>query len=145
MVFFHALGAMDFVGRKILRAVQGQKIIAVQKAKVPQSPVALQSREDISEGRPEVFRVDGVQDFSHASVARHVFHAEDHPQVLFIRLSTLVESQHGRVLQSEHGQSAHQRVGQADRGVAGAGIGDVLEGFPDTANPDYSWVNQKTA
>jgi len=112
MMFFHASGAMDFVGREILRAVEGQQIAVIQKAKLLQGLTAGQSREDISEGRPEVFWVDRIQDLSHTSITRHVVHAEDHLQVLFVRLSSLVEGQHRRILHSEHGQSAHQRIGQ---------------------------------
>jgi hypothetical protein len=40
MVFFDALRAMDFWGRKILGAVEGQQIIAIQKAQIFQGLAA---------------------------------------------------------------------------------------------------------
>jgi hypothetical protein len=133
VVFFQALGTMDFVGREILRAIEGEQIIAIQKAEPFQGLTTSQSREDTSEGRPEVFRFDGIQNLSHPSVTRHILHAEDHLQVFLIGFSALVESQHGRILQGEHGQSTHERIGQGHHGVAGTGIGDILEGLPDTS------------
>ena len=78
MVFFQAPGAMDLLRREILGAIQSHQVVAIQEAKLRQRPAALQSREDIAKGRPEVFRVDRIEDFSHARVARHVFHVEDH-------------------------------------------------------------------
>jgi hypothetical protein len=131
MVFFHALGAMDFWGREILSAVEGQQIIAIQKAQIFQGLATDQSSEDISEDGPELFGVDRIEDFSQASITRYVFHVEDHPQVLFVLLSSLVEGQQGRILESEHSQSTHQRVGQTDSRSSGSGIEDVLEGFTD--------------
>src|SRR5208283_4555586 len=68
MVFFHALGAMDFWGREILGAVEGQQIIAIQKSQIFQGLVVNQSGEDISEGGPELFGVDRIKDFSQASI-----------------------------------------------------------------------------
>ena len=41
MAFFQAPRAMDLVGREILGAVESHQVIAIQKAKVLQSPVAL--------------------------------------------------------------------------------------------------------
>jgi hypothetical protein len=131
MVFFHALGTMNLLGTEILAAVEGQQVITIQKAKLFQGLAVGQSREDISEGGPELFVVDRIEDFSHASVTRHVFHAEDHLQVFLVLLSPLVERQHGRLLESEHGEPAHQRVRQADIGFPGPGIRDVLEGLMD--------------
>jgi len=102
---------MDLWGREILDAVQGQQIIAIQKAQLFQGLAAGQSGEDISEGGPELFGVDRIGDFSQASITGYVFHAEDHPQVLFVLLSSLVEGQQRRLLESKHGQSTHQRIG----------------------------------
>jgi hypothetical protein len=107
MVFFHALGAVDLRGREVLAAVEGQQIIAIQKAKIFQGLAADQSGEDISEGGPEFFGEDWIEGFSQASITGYVFHVEDHPQVLFVLLSSLVEGQKGRSLESEHGQSTH--------------------------------------
>jgi hypothetical protein len=131
MVFLHALGTMNLLGREILGAVDGQEVITIQKAKRFQGLAAGQSREDISEGEPQLFVVHRIEDFSHASVTRHVFHAEDHLQVLPVLLSPLVERQHGRLLESEHGEPTHQRVRQADIGFPGPGIRDVLERLMD--------------
>jgi len=122
---------MDLLGTEILGAVEGQQIIAIQKAELIQGLATGQSRENISEGGPELLVVHRIEDFSHAGVTRHVFHVEDHLQVLFILLSPLVECQHGRLLESEHRQSAHQRVWQADIRFPGSGIRDVLEGLMD--------------
>jgi len=101
---------MDFWGREILGAVEGQQIIAIQKSQIFQGLVVNQSGEDISEGGPELFGVDRIEDFSQASITGYVFHAEDHPQVLFVLLSSLLEGQQGRILKSEHSQSTHQRI-----------------------------------
>jgi len=131
MMFFQALGAMDLRGREILDAVHGQQIIAIQKAKILQGLAAGQSGEDISEGGPDVFGVDRIKDFSLASITGYVFHVEDHAQVLFVLLSSLVEGQQRRLLESEHGQSTHQRIGQTDIWFSGSGVGDVVEGFTD--------------
>jgi hypothetical protein len=98
VMFLQALGAMDLRGREILGTVEGQQIITIQKAKFFQGLAAGQSREDISEGGPELFGVGKIEDFSQAGVTRHVLHAEDHLQVLFVSLSPLVEGQHGGVL-----------------------------------------------
>jgi hypothetical protein len=84
MMLFHALRAMDLVGRKIPSAIQGQQIRVIQKAKVFQSFAALQSREDISEGWPELFPVKRIKDFSHARVTGHALHVENHLQILFV-------------------------------------------------------------
>ena len=107
MVFFQAPRAMDLLRREILGAIESHQVVAIQKTKLLQSPTALQSRKDVAEGRPEVFRIDRIEDFSHARVTRHVLHVEDHLQALFVLLSPLVERQHGGILQCEHGQSAH--------------------------------------
>jgi hypothetical protein len=131
MVFFHALGAVDLWGREILGAVEGQQIIAIQKSQTFQGLAADQSGEDISEGGPELFGVDRIRDFSQASITGYVFHAEDHPQVLFVLLSSLVEGQQGRILKSEHRKSTHQCIRQTDIRFSRSGIGDVLEGFTD--------------
>jgi hypothetical protein len=131
MVFFHALGAMDFWGREVLGTVEGQQIIAIQKAQIFQGLAADQSGEDISEGGSELFRVDRIEDFSQASITGYVFHAEDHPQIFFVLLSSLVEGQQGRILQSENGQSTHQRIRQTDIRFSGSWIGDVLDGLTD--------------
>jgi len=131
MVFFQAMGAMDLWGREILDAVQGQQIIAIQKTKIFQGLAAGQSGEHISEGRPDLFGVDRIKDFAQASITGYMFHAEDHPQVLFVLLSSLVEGQQGRILECEHGQSAHQRIRQTDVRSSGSGIADVVEGFTD--------------
>jgi hypothetical protein len=40
MMFFDALRAMDLCGRKILGAVEGQQIIAIQKAQIFQGLAA---------------------------------------------------------------------------------------------------------
>ena len=85
--------------------------------------VALQSREDISKGRSELFPIQGGEDFSHPCVARDVFDVEDHLQILFVLLPPLIERQHGRILECEHGQSAHQGVGQRMLGVPVRGSG----------------------
>jgi hypothetical protein len=103
MVFFQALGAMDLRGREKLDAVQGQQIRAIQKAQIFQDLATDQSGEDISEGGPELFGGDQIEDFPQASITGYVFDAEDHPQVLFVLLSSLVEGQQGRILESEHG------------------------------------------
>jgi hypothetical protein len=60
-----------------------------------------------------------------------VFHVEDHPQVLFVLLSSLVEGQQRRLLEREHGQSTHQRIRQTDVRFSGSGIANVVEGFTD--------------
>ena len=73
--------------------------------------------------------VDRIKDLSHAGVRRHVFQMEDHLLVFLVLLSSLIECQHGRILQRQHGQSTHQRVRQADIGFPGSGIVDVLEGL----------------
>jgi len=131
VVFFHALGAMDLWGRKILGAVEGQQIITIQKAQIFQGLAADQSGEDIPEDGPELFGVDRIEDLAQASIRGYVFHVEDHPQVLFVLLPSLVEGQQGRILESEHGQPTHQRIRQADLRFSGSGIEDVLEGFMD--------------
>jgi hypothetical protein len=111
MMFFQALGAMDLWGREILDAVHGQQIIAIQKTKIFQGLAAGQSGEDVSEGGPDVFGVDRIKDLAQASVTGYVFHVEDHAQVLFVLLSSLVEGQQRGLLESEHGQPTHQRIG----------------------------------
>jgi hypothetical protein len=131
MVFFQAQGAMDLWGREKLDAIQGQQIMAIQKAKIFQCLAADQSSEDICEGGPELFGVDRIEDLAQASITGYVLHVEDHPQVLFVLLSSLVEGQQGRILESEHGQSTHRRIGQTDVRFSRSGIGDVVEGFTD--------------
>ena len=79
MMFFKASRAMDLLGREVLGAVQSHQVMAIQKAKVLQSPVALQSREDVAEGRPELFGLDRIESLSHGGVGRHMFHMENHP------------------------------------------------------------------
>jgi len=116
------------LGREILGAVQGQQIIAIQKSQIFQGLAADQSGEDISEGGPELFEGDRIEDFSQARITGYVFHAEDHPQVLFVLLSSLVEGQQGRILESEHGKTTHQRIRQTDIRCSGSGIEDVLKG-----------------
>jgi hypothetical protein len=138
MVFFHALGAMDFWGREILGAVESQQIIAIQKAQIFQGLAADQSGEDLSEDGPELFGVDRIENFSQASITGYVFHVEDHPQVLFVLLSSLVEGQQGRILESEHSQSTHQRIRQTDLRSSGSGIEDVLKGFTDVLKQGVS-------
>jgi hypothetical protein len=131
MVFFQASGAVDLWGREKLDAVQGQQIMAIQKAKIFQGFAADQSSEDISEGGPELFGVDRIEDLAQASVTGYVFHVEDHPQVLLVLLSSLVEGQQGGIFESEHGQSTHRRIRQTDVRFSSSGIGDVAEGFTD--------------
>ena len=87
MVFFQAQGAMDLWGREKLDAIQGQQIMAIQKAKIFQGLAADQSGEDISEAGPELFGGDRIEDFAQASITGYVFHVEDHPQVLFVLLA----------------------------------------------------------
>jgi hypothetical protein len=118
---------MDLHGRKILGTVEGQQIMAIQKAQIFQGLAAGQSGEDISEGGPQLFGVDRIEDFSQASITGYVFHVEDHSQVLLVLLSSLVEGQQGRILESEHGQSTHQRIRQIDIRFSGSGIGNVVE------------------
>jgi hypothetical protein len=122
---------MDLWGREIPGAVEGQQVIAIQKAQIFQGLAADQSGEDVLEGGPELLGIDRIEDFAQASITGDVFHVEDHPQVLFVLLSSLIEGQQGRILESEHGQSTHQRIRQADIRFSGSGIGDVLEGFPE--------------
>ena len=93
MVLFDALRAMNFRGREILGAIEGQQIIAIQKAKIFQGLAADQSGEDISEGGPQLFGIDRIEDFSQASITGYVFHVEDHPQVLLVPLASLVKGQ----------------------------------------------------
>jgi hypothetical protein len=131
MMFFQALGAMDLWGREILDAVHGQQIIALQKTKLFQDLAAGQSGEDVSEGGPDVFGGDRIKDLSQARVTGYMFHMEDHPQVLFILLSSLVKGQQRRILEREHGQSTHQPIRQTDIWFSGSGIRDGVEGFAD--------------
>ena len=71
MVFFHALDAMDLRGREILGAVEGEQIIAVQKAANLPGPAADQSGEDISKTG---LNSSGAPDrgFSQASITGYV-------------------------------------------------------------------------
>jgi hypothetical protein len=105
--------------------------MAIQKAQIFQGLAAGQSGEDFSEGGPELFGVDRIEDFSQASITGYVFDVEDHSQVLLVLLPSSVEGQQGRILESEHGQPTHQRIRQADLRFSGSGIEDVLEGFMD--------------
>jgi len=129
---------MDFWGREILGAVEGQQMIAIQKSQIFQGLAAGQSGEDISEDGPELFGIDRIEDFSQASITGYVFHAEDHPQVLFVLLSSLIEGQQGRILESEHSQSTHQRIRQTDIRSSGSGIEYVLKGFTDVLEQGVS-------
>jgi hypothetical protein len=131
MVFSQALGAMDFWGREILGAIERQQIIAIQKAQIFQGLAADQSAEDISEGGPQLFGVDRIEDFSQARITGYVFHVEDHSQILLVLLSSLVEGQQRRILESEHGQSTHERIRQSDIRFSGSGIANVVEGLVD--------------
>jgi hypothetical protein len=85
-----------------------------------------------------LFGVDRIENFSQASITGYVFHVEDRSQVLLVLLSSLVEGQQGRILESEHGQSTHQRIRQIDIRFSGSGIEDVLEGFMDVPEQGVS-------
>ena len=133
MMLFQAPRTMDLLGREILRAIQRKEIIIIQEAKLLQIISAGDSREDISKGGSELFEVDRIEDFSHASVAGYLFHTEDHLQVLFVSLPALVECQHGGILKSKHGETAHECIWQLDGWDSRSRSGNVLERFMDRA------------
>ena len=91
MMFFAALRAMDLVRREVLRTIESQQVVAVEKAELLQCPVALQGGKEIAKGGPELFVVEQIERLSQGGVGRHVFHVKDHLQVFLVLLSALVE------------------------------------------------------
>ena len=125
-----AVLAMHLRGRKTLRAVEGQQIVIVQKDHLLQDLAVCEFREDVGEGGPEFFGVDGVKGLSHLRVTGDVSNVEDHLEVLGVLLPPLVKGQQRRILQREHGETAHQRVRQSGR-VLSPVVGDVLKYLVD--------------
>ena len=111
---------MDLMRGEVPSAVERKQIIAIQEAKLLEVITSGYSREDISKCRSELFEVDRIEDFSHARVARHMFHTEDHLQVLRIEYPAIIECQHGRIFECKHGETAHQDVDQGNFAAAGA-------------------------
>ena len=72
---------MNRLGRKILCAIQGQEIIAIQERQRFKRLAALQLPPDAREDRAEPLGLDEIKYLAHVCVARHTLDAVDGVQI----------------------------------------------------------------
>lgn len=84
---------MDFAGRKVGGAIEREQVTAVEIDKRFQCLAPLQTAEDIPEGRPHTYGLNGIDDGSHLRVGRGVDDAVDGAEVIAGILTALIEGQ----------------------------------------------------
>ena len=99
---------MNRLGRKILRAIQGQEIMTIQECHRFQRLAALELPKDALEYRPEPLGGDGVKDCAHVGVARDPRNPVDAVQIAFDPL--LVKGEERGRFEGKHRERGHQRI-----------------------------------
>lgn len=107
-----ALGALDFFGREVFGAIQGDKIMAAQDLECFQLLAALHLSEKVRENDFDEFGTTCIDDIPQLGVARDLGNAEEGGEVIFVEdiLKPFLELEEGRVLIEHHGKGAHQAI-----------------------------------
>jgi hypothetical protein len=101
-------GAVNCLGGKILRPVEGQQVVIIQEHHRFQRLATLELSKDAFEQRTHRFGGDGIEYLTHLRVARHVVNRVDGPQVPFDPV--LVESQQRWRFEGKQGKGRHERI-----------------------------------
>jgi hypothetical protein len=100
--------AVDRLGGKILRAVEGQYIVPLKKRQWFQGLTALELLKDTLEQRAEHLGGDRLQDFAHVRVARDPLNAVDGVHIALRAL--LVKGQERGRFEGKHGTGRHEGI-----------------------------------
>ena len=99
---------MNRLGGKILRAIKGQEIMAIQERHRFQRLAALELPKDALEHRAEPLGGDGVKDLAHVRVARDPLNPVDGVQIALDPL--LVKGEERGRFEGKHGERRHERI-----------------------------------
>ena len=102
-------GTVNRLGGKILRAIERQEVMAIQKRHRFQRLATLELPKDALEHRAEHLGGDRVKDFAHVRVARDPRNTVDGVQIALGPL--LVKGQERGRFEGKHGKGRHERIG----------------------------------
>ena len=123
LVLLHlARWTVNLLRREVSGAIQRQQVAAVVELEGFQGFAALQLAKHVAKGRPQVFGVQGIEDFPRLRVAGNLPDAEQRLQVGIV--APLVEGQQRRVFQREHGEGRQQRIPQGNGWLELPMVGD---------------------
>jgi len=126
-VFPQALGAADVTGGIETRAVQDDKVAAVQKLELFEGLSLLEFPQNGVVRRPKLFAGHGIEDLSKLGVTGHVLDLEEGFEIRVFALTIVCEQ--GGHLEGKDGQSAGEGVGHTNLDVleVGAMFWDVIK------------------
>lgn len=124
-----ALGTLDFFGREVFGAIQGDKIMVAQYLEGFQLLAALHLSKKIRKNNFDEFGITGVDDVPQLGIARDFGNAEEGGEIVFVLdiLKPFLELKEGWVLIEHHGKGAHQAIVDVMFSVPGTRVGALRE------------------
>jgi len=118
---FQAAGAADFLGRKIFRSIDGNKILFIEKPKPIKLPAALQKADKGWENTAQRLCRRPIGNSSHLCVFWNRANVKYRAKVVDLRLflQSPLEGQKRGGLKKHHGKAAHQHIVQTMADLSG--------------------------
>jgi hypothetical protein len=128
---FQTRRTVNLLGREIPRAIEGSKVMALNKHHLLKRFAALEGAKDVREQRTEVLGLNGVEYLAHRGITGHPLDAVDPVQIALG--SFLVKGQQRGRFERKQGKGGHERIRQRNVRFARAMIGKVRKATAEQA------------